>query len=159
LHYLHRKEGMSFDDLDTLLNKRSGLLGISGLTSDMREILEEADEHSDRRAKLAIDIFCRNIRKYIASYFVEAEGQVDAIVFTGGIGENSADIRQRICKPLAALGLEFDEAANQLGLSGGVGYRNISTANSKLKAMVVPTDEEFIIAVDTIRKVQGIETH
>ncbi len=156
LHYLHLKEGLSFDDVDNLLNKRSGLLGISGLTSDMRELLDEAEECNDRRAKLAIDIFCRNIRKYIAAYFVEASGNVDAIIFTGGIGENSAEIRRRICEPLVALGLDFDPAANTLGLKG-VEHREISTAQSVLKAFVVPTDEEFIIAVDTIRRVEGVE--
>ena len=156
LHYLHLKEGLSFDDVDNLLNKRSGLLGISGLTSDMRELLDEAEEYNDRRAKLAIDIFCRNIRKYIAAYFVEASGNVDAIVFTGGIGENSAEIRRRICEPLTALGLDVDMTANALGLKD-VQYREISTQASKLKAFVVPTDEEFIIAVDTIRRVEGIE--
>lgn len=156
LHYLHLKEGFSFDDVDNLLNKRSGLLGISGLTSDMRELIDEAQECNDRRAKLAIDIFCRNVRKYIAAYYVEVSGNVDAIVFTGGIGENSAEIRKRICEPLSALGLTIDSSANEAGLTG-VDYRTISTAQSKLQAYVVPTDEEFIIAVDTIRRVKGIE--
>ncbi|MFT5707538.1 MAG: acetate kinase [Oceanospirillaceae bacterium] len=156
LHYLHLKEGLSFDDIDSLLNKRSGLLGISGLTSDMRELLDEAKEYNDRRAKLAIDIFCRNVRKYIAAYYVEAAGNVDAIVFTGGIGENSAEIRQRICEPLVALGLELDVQANDAGLKD-VEYRLISAKNSALQAYVVPTDEEFIIAVDTIRRVENIE--
>jgi acetate kinase len=154
LHYLHLKEGFSFDDVDNLLNKRSGLLGISGLTSDMRELIDEAEECNDRRAKLAIDIFCRNVRKYIAAYYVEVAGNVDAIVFTGGIGENSAEIRRRICEPLSALGLDIDLAENKLGLKG-VDHRVISTQESKLKAYVVPTDEEFIIAVDTIRSVEG----
>ncbi len=157
LHYLHLKEGFSFDDVDNLLNKRSGLLGISGLTSDMRELLDEAEECNDRRAKLAIDIFCRNVRKYIAAYYVEAAGNVDAIVFTGGIGENSAEIRRRICEPLSALGLNIDIAENTLGLKD-VDHRVISTQDSKLKAYVVPTDEEFIIAVDTIRSVEGKES-
>ncbi len=156
LHYLHLKEGFSFDDVDNLLNKRSGLLGISGLTSDMRELIDEAEECNDRRAKLAIDIFCRNVRKYIAAYYVEVAGNVDAIVFTGGIGENSAEIRRRICEPLSALGLDIDLAENKLGLKS-VDYRVISTQESKLQAYVVPTDEEFIIAVDTIRRVEGIE--
>ncbi|EPJ43265.1 MAG: acetate kinase [Osedax symbiont Rs1] len=152
LNYLHSKEGMDFAEIDNLLNKQSGLLGISGLTSDMREILDEANEHDDRRAKLAIEIFCRNIRKYIAAYFVEASGKVDAIVFTGGIGENSAQIREIICTQLIAIGLEFDPLANNQGLDN-CEYRQISTPDSKLKAWVIPTNEEFIIAVDTIREV------
>jgi acetate kinase len=152
LNYLHLKEGMDFAEVDNLLNKRSGLLGISGLTSDMRELLDEAHEHNDRRAKLAIEIFCRNIRKYIAAYFVEASGNVDAIIFTGGIGENSAEIRRMICTQLSAIGLDLDLEENELGLKN-TDYRQISAKNSRLKAFVVPTDEEFIIAVDTIRQV------
>lgn len=153
LNYLHAKEGMDFDEIDHLLNKSSGLLGISGLTSDMRELLDEANECNDRRAHLAIDIFCRNVRKYIAAYYVEAGGHVDAIVFTGGIGENSAQIRQKICQPLTALGLHIDNDANQQGITAA-GYNDISTAKSTLKAFVIPTNEEFIIAVDTIREIK-----
>lgn len=153
LHYLHRKEGLSFDDMDNLLNKQSGLLGISGLTSDMRELLDEAHEHDDRRAKLAIEIFCRNVRKYIAAYYVEAEGKVDAIVFTGGIGENSAEIRRRICAPLKAIGLQLDDDKNDQGLSIQQ-HQKISVDNSQLGAWVIPTDEEYMIAVDTIREVK-----
>lgn len=156
LHYLHRKEGLSFDDMDNVLNKRSGLLGISGLTSDMRELLDEVHEHDDRRAKLAIEIFCRNVRKYIAAYYVEAEGNVDAIVFTGGIGENSAEIRRRICQPLQSIGLELDSDKNNQGLSGQ-DHQKISMDNSKLTAWTIPTDEEYIIAVDTIRAVENIQ--
>lgn len=153
LHYLHAKEGMNFDDIDHLLNKRSGLLGISGLTSDMRELLDEANECNDRRAHLAIDIFCRHVRKYIAAYYVEANGNVDAIVFTGGIGENAAQIRQKICEPLASIGLQLNHDANNKGLPE-TGYTNISSPGSTLNAYVIPTDEEFIIAVDTIREIE-----
>ncbi len=153
LHYLHRKEGLNFDDMDNMLNKQSGLLGISGLTSDMRELLDEVNEHDDRRAKLAIEIFCRNVRKYIAAYYVEVAGNVDAIVFTGGIGENSAEIRRRICEPLSAIGLDLNDNKNEQGLSEQ-GYQRISTDNSKLAAWAIHTDEEYMIAVDTIREVE-----
>src|SRR4029450_7570242 len=99
LEFLGAKEGLSPTEVDNLLNKQSGLLGLSGLTNDMRELLAEADENNDRRARLAIDIFCYRARKYIGA-FLAAVGGADAIVFTGGIGENSAEIRTKICDGL-----------------------------------------------------------
>jgi len=144
--WLAEKEGLSVADVESMLNKQSGLLGISGLTSDMRELLAEEAENGDRRARLAIDIFCQRVRKYIGAYVAELGG-ADAIVFSGGIGENSAAIRSRICRGLGALGLELDEARN--ARDGGA--RVISNDTSRLQAWVIPTDEELLIARDTAR--------
>src|SRR5678815_5963523 len=94
-----------------MLNKQSGLIGISGLTNDMRELLEEAHENNDRRARLAIEIFCYRARKYIGSYLA-AMGGADAIVFTGGIGENSPDVRARVCASMEWAGLRLDQERN-----------------------------------------------
>ncbi|MBC7930614.1 MAG: acetate kinase, partial [Rubrivivax sp.] len=109
--YIGAKEGLSAQEVDSILNKQSGLLGISGLTNDMRDLLAEAQEHKDRRAMLAIDIFCYRARKYIGAYLA-AMGGADAVVFGGGIGENSAEIRARICSGLEWAGLEVDEEKN-----------------------------------------------
>jgi len=153
LEYLHLKEGLDFNHLDNMLNKRSGLLGISGLTSDMRELLEEESEKQDRRATLAIDIFCRRIRRYIGKYFVEMNGEVDAIVFTGGIGENSAEIRRRICIELKCLGLQLDQQSNEKLINDQKG--KISSTKSTLQAYVIPTNEELMIARDTVRAIEN----
>jgi acetate kinase len=154
LDYIAGKEGMNLHEVEMLLNKQSGLLGISGLTNDMRELLAEAQEHDDRRARLAIEIFCYRIRKYIGSYLA-AMGGADAIVFTGGIGENAAGIRSRVADGLQWLGLEIDDVANQR-TTGGVEGR-ISDEGSRLHAWVIPTDEELLIARDTARLVLGLE--
>lgn len=153
LEYLSAKEGLTLAEAETLLNKQSGLLGVSGLTNDMRELLAEADEHDDRRARLAIDVFCYRVRKYIGAYLA-AMGGADAIVFAGGIGENSAAVRARICEGLEWLGLTLDAARND-GAKGGYEGR-ISTDDSRLAAWVIPTDEELLIARDTFRVVTGI---
>jgi len=152
LEYLFYKEGMSFTEIDTLLNKRSGLLGISGLTGDMRELLEEESENQDRRARLAIDIFCNRVQKYIGAYYVEMGG-ADAIIFTGGIGENAPIIRQRICSGLECLGLTPDDEKNNSLHSGASGALNSN--DSKLRAFVIPTNEELLIARDTVRVVMN----
>src|ERR1700754_1949051 len=149
------KEGLSAREVETLLNKQSGLLGISGLTDDMRELLAEAHEHNDRRARLAIEIFCYRARKYIGSYLAAMNG-AEAIVFTGDIGENSGEIRARICSDLAWLGVELDE---ELNASNGVGKGGqISTDTSRVSVFVIPTNEELLIARDTVRVVQGQNT-
>jgi acetate kinase len=146
------KEGLSAGEVETLLNKQSGLLGISGLTDDMRELLAEAHEHDDRRARLAIEIFCYRARKYIGSYLAAMNG-ADAIVFTGGIGENSAEIRTRICSELAWLGVELDVELNSQQGDGRSGL--ISTATSRISVFVIPTNEELLIARDTVRVING----
>src|SRR5580704_445771 len=110
--FIARKEGLSASDVDTLLNTQSGLLGISGLTNDMRELQAELKEHDDRRVRLAIEIFCYRARKYIGA-FLATMGGADAVVFTGGIGENSPDVRALICEGMEWAGLKVDDASNQ----------------------------------------------
>ncbi len=151
IEFLIHKEGMSVDEIMALLNKQSGLLGLSGLTSDMRELLQEAAENDDRRARLAIDIYCRRAKGYIGRYFVQMGG-AQAVVFTGGVGENSPVIRQKICEGLECIGLKLDAQANAEIVGGKSGL--ISQQNSKLKAYVFPTNEELLIARDTVRVVE-----
>lgn len=153
IEYLAHKEGLSLPDMITMLNKQSGLLGLSGLTSDMRELLEEEREHGDRRATLAIDVFCASIRRRIGSYLAEMDG-ADAVVFSGGIGENSHAIRRRVCAGLSALGIELDEARNAALKNGQTG--EISKKGSKVKVLVIPTNEELLIARDAYRTVAGL---
>lgn len=153
IEFIHHKEGMSIDEIDTMLNKQSGLLGISGLTNDMRELLEEDTEKQDRRARLAIDIFCNRVKKYIGAYLA-AYGGPDAMVFTGGIGENSPRIRQQICTGFDWLGLQLDAEKNAIMINGKEGQ--ISTPQSRIKAYVIPTNEELLIARDTLRTVKDL---
>jgi acetate kinase len=147
-----RKEGMSSSEVETLLNTQSGLLGISGLTNDMRELQAELKEHDDRRVRLAIEIFCYRAKKYIGAYLASMGG-ADAIVFTGGIGENSPDVRARICQGMEWAGLRIDAVKNS-EMVGREGL--ISTEDSKLLAYAIPTDEELLIARDTVRVIQGV---
>lgn len=146
-----RKENLSTSDVDQLLNTKSGLLGISGLTNDMRTLQKEMLEHDSPRARLAIEVFCYRARKYIGAYLA-AMGGADAVVFTGGIGENSPDIRARICGGLEWAGLRIESAKNQetIGREG-----LIATSDSKLLAYAIPTDEELLIARDTVRVIVG----
>ncbi len=148
LEFLHLKEGMSYENLFNMLNKQSGLLGISGLTNDMRELIEEEEENHDRRANLAINIFCSRVKKYIGAYLATMP-RVDAIVFAGGIGENSPLIRSRICQGLSHLGLDIDEDKNQALAAGQEG--SIAADQSQRRIMVIPTNEELLIARDTFR--------
>ena len=150
VEYLAYAEGMSVEQVVTLLNKQSGVLGISGLTSDMRELLEEEREHADRRVELAIDIFCKRVRKYVGAYHADMGG-ADAVVFSGGIGENSAEIRRRVCEGLESIGLRLDPEANERAVGETA---RITTDDSTLHAWVVPTDEELLIARDTVRVVE-----
>lgn len=154
LDYISVKEGLDPRGVENLLNKQSGLLGISGLTNDMRELLEEAEESYDRRARLAIEIFTYRARKYIGSYLA-AMGGADAVVFTGGIGQNSPIVRASILEGLEWLGIELDDGANAATIGQAAG--RISTDASRLAAWVIPTDEELLIARDTVRLVLGIE--
>ena len=151
--FISAKEGLATHEVETLLNKQSGLLGISGLTHDMRELLEEERDNNDRRAHLAIEIFCYRARKYIGA-FLAAVGGAEAVVFTGGIGENSPEIRSRICKGLEWAGLELEPQKNADAVSGSEGV--ISKDDSRLAAYVIPTDEELLIARDTVRCVRGV---
>jgi len=152
LDYLAGKEGLSTSEAEALLNKQSGLLGVSGLTHDMRELLAEARENQDRRALLAIDLFCYRARKYIGAYLA-AMGGADAIVFAGGIGENAPEVRARICEGLGWLGLAVDPARNAALAGGREGPMHAD--GSRLGAWVIPTDEELLIARDTFRVVTG----
>ncbi len=145
------KEGMSTHEVETLLNTQSGLLGISGLTNDMRVLQDELKEHDDRRVSLAIEVFCYRARKYIGA-FLACMGGADAVVFTAGIGENSADIRARICTGLEWAGLKLDKEKNGQAREKEA---QISTDDSTLKAFVIPTDEERLIARDTVRCIAG----
>jgi acetate kinase len=153
LDYVAGKEGLTLHEIDSMLNKQSGLLGLSGLTADMRELLAEEAEHADRRARLAIDVFCYRIKKYIGAYMATLNG-ADAIVFAGGIGENSPEIRARICSELEWLGVELDPARN-VGLTNGEG--RIDREGSRVELWVIPTDEELLIARDTWRVVTGAD--
>jgi acetate kinase len=145
------KEGLSTHEVEALLNTQSGLLGISGLTNDMRVLLEELKDHDDPRVRLAVEVFCYRAKRYIGA-FLACMGGADAIVFTGGIGENSPVIRARICEGLEWAGLNLDDSRNDqtVGLEG-----RISTESSRLHAFVIPTDEELLIARDTVRCIVG----
>jgi acetate kinase len=154
LDFISGKEGLTLGEVDSLLNKQSGLLGVSGLTADMRELLAEAAEHDDRRAKLAVELFCYRVRKYLGAYLAAMNG-ADAIVFAGGIGENAPTIRERICAGLDWLGIDVDAERNS-ALTGGSEGR-IDRAGSRVELWVIPTDEELLIARDTWRVVTGAE--
>ena len=153
LDFIAAKEGLSLDGVDTILNKQSGLLGVSGLTADMRELMAEIAENGDRRAKLAIDLFCYRVKKYLGSYLAAMNG-ADAIVFAGGIGENAAEVRARICDGLDWLGVHCDATRNA-ALVGKEG--RFDADDSRVELWVIPTDEELLIARDTWRVVTGAE--
>ena len=154
IEFVAAKEGLSAQEVETLLNKQAGLLGISGLTHDMRELIDEERESDDRRAKLAIEIFCYRARKYIGAYLAAMDG-ADAILFAGGIGENSAKVRAQICEGMGWLGLELDADRNEQMVGGREGL--ISKDKSRLEAYVIPTNEELLIARDTVRVISGKE--
>ncbi len=145
LLYLKRKEEISDNTLNTLINKHSGMLGISGVSSDMREITEAA-ENGNERAQIALEMYAYRIKKYIGAY-VAAMGGVDIIVFTGGIGENADNIREMIMEDTEYLGINFDFEKNK-------GLRSQETIltmqKSKVKVLIVPTNEELVIAQDTL---------
>lgn len=153
IEFIRNKEGMTVREIDTMLNKQSGLLGLSGLTNDMRDLIAEEQENNDRRAHLAIEIFVQRVKKYIGAYMAEMGG-ADGIIFTGGIGENSSIIRERICSGLDYFGLNVDKDKNNSMVGGKEG--EISTPKSKLKAYVIPTNEELLIARDTVRTVKNV---
>jgi acetate kinase len=152
IEFIAAKEGLSGQEVETLLNKQSGLLGLSGLTNDMRELLDEARENDDRRARLAIEIFCYRARKYIGAYLAAMNGS-DAIIFAGGIGENSAEVRAKICEGLSWHGVALDDELNNQMVAGREGA--ISKDDSRLAVYVIPTNEELLIARDTVRAVNG----
>jgi acetate kinase len=144
LTLIMEKEEIDYSSLNTLLNKHSGILGISGISSDMREV-ESAAAEGDERAALSLKMYDYRVRKYIGAY-AAAMGGVDILIFTGGIGENSADNRENICRDFEYMGLEFDKKLND-GVRGK--ELVISKKESKVTVMIVPTNEEFVIASDT----------
>jgi acetate kinase len=145
LTYIMNKEEINLQAANTLINKHSGVLGVTGISSDMREVEEEAWKNGNQRAQLGLDMYFYRVKKYIGSY-AAAMGGVDLIIFSGGIGENGPETREIVCQGLDFLGVEFDVEKNH-GLRGKEAI--ISTQNSKVKVMVVPTNEELVIARDT----------
>ena len=142
--YIMSREELSLGEANALLNKHSGMQGISGISSDMREIIEETDK-GNKQAELALNVFCYRLKKYIGSY-AAAMGGLDCLVFTGGIGENAAEVRRRTLEGLEFLGLKLDEKKNKAVL-GEQGV--ISSDDSKVSVLIVPTNEELVIAIDT----------
>lgn len=141
--YIMKKTGMSLEEVDNIMNKKSGVLGISGVSSDFRDI-EKAAKSGNERAQLALDMFSGEVRKYIGAY-VAVMGGVDAIVFTAGLGENSIEMRDNICNGLEYLGTRIDEKRNNIRGKA----QEISVEGSKVKIFVIPTNEELVIARDT----------
>jgi acetate kinase len=152
LELIADKEGMNIHEMEALLNKQSGLLGVSGLTHDMRDLLEEVQDNGDRRAQLAIDMFCYRARKYLGAYMV-ATGGVDAIAFTGGIGENSCVVREQILRGLQRFGIEVDSEKNRETVGSREG--RISKDGLTPEVWVIPTNEELMIARDVLQLVRG----
>jgi acetate kinase len=153
VEFLMHKEGTSAEEVFSTLNKRSGLLGVSGLTNDMRDLQSEVEEHQDRRAILAINMFCYRVKKYIGSYIAAMNG-TDAICFAGGIGENSPEIRMEILSDLDWLGIEIDSKRNAQAVRGR--EMLISSDKSRVPVYVIPTNEELILARDTVRAVKSL---
>ncbi len=149
--YLLERAEMGQAEVDVTLNTQSGLMGVSGVSRDMRDVLE-ARARGEERARLAVEAFCYRVAKYVGAYYV-AMGGADAVLFAGGIGENSPEVRAMISEPLRAIGLEMDEAAN--GAARGQ-QAKISKEGSRLEAWVVPTNEELLIARDTLRCILNI---
>ena len=149
LHVMAREE-LSLHEANTLLNKHSGLAGISGVTSDVREIVEAANE-GNSNAKLALETYCYRLKKYIGAY-AAALGGLDVLVFTAGVGENSADVRRLTCEKLEFLGIALNDTKNKV--TAGT-ETDISTSDSRVRVLVVPTNEELVIARDTQRIVEA----
>ena len=148
--YIMKKEGFTADEMEKLLNSKSGLLGVSGVSSDCRDVLE-AQNQGNKRAGLAMDILVHYIKKIIGSYIAEMNG-VDALVFTAGIGENDGIVRDLICKDMSYLGIEID---NEINLKAGRGVQvEITKPGAKVRTFAIPTDEEYMIALDTYRLVK-----
>jgi len=146
--YIMGKEGLSLSEAGVLLNKHSGLIGISGESSDMREI-ESAVAEGNKRAKFAFDVFTYRIKKYVGAY-AAAMGGIDALVFTGGIGENSALVRSAVCSELGFFGIEIDEAKNSAK------QNDLTKEGSKVHVLRIPTNEELVIAMDTAEIVAAL---
>jgi acetate kinase len=151
LHVMGREE-LSLGEINTLLNKHSGLMGVSGVSSDMRDLIEEMQDGNER-ARVAFQIFAYRVKKYIGAY-TAAMGGLDAVVFTGGIGENAGEVRAEALKDLGNFGIELDGDRN--GEPSGE-ERVISSDGSRVKVFVIPTNEELVIALETKRIVEGLQ--
>ena len=149
LEYLMGKYDMNITEMLNVLNKKSGVLGISGVSSDFRD-LESAAKEGNHRAELALEVFYYSVKKYIAAY-AAAMGGVDAVVFTAGVGENSASTRMAIASGLEFMGVKMDPDANNVRGKEAV----VSAVDSKVKVLLIPTDEELMIAKDTAALVKG----
>lgn len=147
--FVMNKEELTLNEVNSMLNKHSGMLAISGISSDMREVTE-AMQDGDKNAKLAFDMYTYRVKKYIGSYAAAMNG-VDTIVFTAGVGENSVDLRKAICEGISFLGIELDEERNAERRKDA---REITTDSSRVKVLVVPTNEELLIARDTYNLVK-----
>lgn len=147
IKYISDKENINVAEIDTILNKKSGVRGISGVSSDFRDI-EEAAAKGSERAALALNVYVHKVKKYIGAYAAVMDG-VDAIVFTAGLGENSATMRSAICKDMSYLGIDIDEAKNKIRGEEA----DLSKEGSKVKILLVPTNEELMIARDTMKLV------
>jgi acetate kinase len=148
--YLMSAAGMTAAEVDDLLNQRSGLFGLSGLSADLRD-LERAAPRNDKRAELALEVFAYRACKYIGAFAAALQG-LDAVAFTGGMGEHSASMRRRICRRLGFLGLRLDGRRNRA--AGGGAARRISAVASVVQAWVIPTDEEGAIAEATYEQLR-----
>ena len=153
LFYVMHKEELTEHETNTMLNKHSGLFGVSGVSNDMLE-LEKAEAQGNERARLAIDMFSYRVRKYVGAY-AAAMGGVDAVIFTGGIGENSSIVRARAMAGLEFMGASIDPARNEATIKGA--EADISATDAKVRTLVIPTNEELIIARDTLRLVKKIQ--
>ena len=149
LQYLMNKYGMTIDEMLNILNKKSGVEGLSGVSSDFRD-LENAANDGNERAQLAEEKFAYEVKKYVGAY-AAAMGGVDAIIFTAGVGENSASQRLAIASGLEFMGVKMDAEANNVRGKETV----ISAADSKVKVLLIPTNEELMIAMDTAAIVKG----
>ena len=143
--YIMKKEGISADEVEKLLNSKSGLLGVSGVSSDCRDV-EDAACAGNKRAKLAMDILTHHIKKIIGSYVAEMNG-VDALVFTAGIGENDRGLRRDVCRDMSYLGIAVDEQINDTCPRGETA--DITAKGAAVRTFVIPTNEEYMIALDT----------
>ena len=150
--YIMEKENLTPAQVNDIMNKKSGFLGVSGISSDSRDI-EAAAEEGKERALLAVDILKHNLKKYIGSYAAVMNG-VDAIVFTAGIGENSPYLRELVCSDMEYLGIDFDAAANA-AVPRGTHHAKITKEGSKVAVYVIPTNEELMIAKDTAALIAG----
>ena len=150
--YIMKKTGMSPDEMDNAMNKKSGLLGVSGVSNDAREVWAAADE-GNARAKLAMEIMCQGAKKLIGSYTAEMNG-LDVLVFTAGLGENDRRARELIASDLDFLGIRLDKEKNNTIKHGENAV--ISADDSPVKILVIPTDEEFMIAADTQKLVSAL---